>query len=85
MTELKCNCGRQVRYSHFKDGVEVMSCNKHITCPTYEDQRERLSEIEIKYNQLLRAVCSKYPSETRHETALRYINAMESMTPLTSP
>ena len=38
----KCNCGREIRYSHFKkspDGNEheVFSCNKYCVCPTYEE------------------------------------------------
>jgi hypothetical protein len=34
----KCNCGRPVKYAHIKDGGgHVMSCNKHIVCPTYEE------------------------------------------------
>jgi hypothetical protein len=31
-----------------------------------------------KYNELLFAVGNKYPNETRHETALRYIRAAEN-------
>jgi hypothetical protein len=30
-----------------------------------------------KYNELIYAVHSKFPNETRHETALRYIKRME--------
>ncbi len=33
--------------------------------------KERLQE---KYNELILAVASKYKGETRHQTALRYIN-----------
>lgn len=35
--ENKCNCGRPVRYIQMKGDVEVMSCNKHIACPTYDE------------------------------------------------
>ena len=34
-------------------------------------------ELEAKYNELIMAVASKYPKETRHQTALRYINDAE--------
>ena len=34
-------------------------------------------EIEAKYNELLYAVANRYPCETRHETALRYLRAHE--------
>jgi len=76
---LLCGCGREVRYSHFKDGQEVMSCNKYAVCLTYEEQQEKLSELQGKYNELLYAVARKFPGESRHETALRYIRAMEEV------
>ena len=34
--------------------------------------------VEILYNELLHAVESKHPEETRHQTALRYIRERES-------
>jgi hypothetical protein len=34
-------------------------------------------ELWRLYNQLLMAVASKYPNETRHETALKYIKEAE--------
>ena len=37
----------------------------------------RLDDIQ-KYHELVYAVASKYPNETRHETALRYIKNAES-------
>jgi hypothetical protein len=36
------------------------------------------TEIEEKYNELIMAVAEKFTNETRHETALRYINEAES-------
>jgi len=33
----------------------------------------RLVEVEKKYNELLFSVGKKYPNESRHDTALRYI------------
>lgn len=39
----------------------------------------RLKEIERKYNELIYNVCNKFPNETRHETALRYIKNAETL------
>ena len=36
------------------------------------------TDIEEKYNELIMAVAKKFTNETRHETALRYINEAES-------
>ena len=74
---LLCGCGRPVRYSHFKDGVKVGACNKYTVCLTYDEQRDKLQEIRGKYSELLYAVARKFPGESRHETALRYIKAAE--------
>jgi len=43
-----------------------------------EIQKELL-DLGLKYNELIMAVDSKFPNETRHETALRYIRAMETI------
>lgn len=40
----------------------------------------RLQKIEQYYNELIMEVTSKFPNETRHETALRYIRDRETMT-----
>lgn len=37
----------------------------------------RLNIAEAKYNELLMAVTRKFEGETRHDTALRYINQSE--------
>lgn len=42
--------------------------------------RVRVAELEKQYQELLYAVGSKYPDETRHETALRYIRESERRT-----
>ncbi len=34
-------------------------------------------EVSLKYNELLYAVARKFPGESRHETALRYIRDAE--------
>ena len=36
-----------------------------------------LTDVTVKYNELIMAVQSKFPGETRHETALRYIRQAE--------
>jgi hypothetical protein len=38
---------------------------------------DRSSGVQEKYDELIFAVGKKYPSETRHETALRYIQQAE--------
>lgn len=48
---LLCGCGGRLRYTHFKDGKEVMSCNKYIVCLTYNEQLERIKELS---NEMLR-------------------------------
>lgn len=39
--------------------------------------RMSYSELAAKYSELLYAVARKFPGETRHETALRYIQEVE--------
>jgi hypothetical protein len=39
--------------------------------------RREMVEIENKYQELIMAVGNKYPGETRHQTALRYIKNAE--------
>ena len=41
--------------------------------------RERITELERNYYQLIYAVQRKFPGETRHETALRYITQVEAI------
>ena len=43
-----------------------------------EVQREPMGDIKSKYFELLYAVATKFPGETRHETALRYIQQAEN-------
>ncbi len=40
-------------------------------------QEDKWISVEKKYNELIMAVESKYPNETRYETALRYIKQAE--------
>ncbi len=49
------------------------------TITALQSENERLRERVARYDELLLAVANKYPAETRHETALRYIRSKESM------
>lgn len=40
-------------------------------------EKEQLATVQKDYNELLYAVESKFPDETRHQTALRYIRTQE--------
>jgi hypothetical protein len=42
-----------------------------------DSQQKRIEELEKDYYELLYAVARKVPNETRHQTALRYIQQME--------
>jgi hypothetical protein len=44
------------------------------------NKEQHLKRLREKYNELIFAVVKKYPNETRHETALRYIKQAESDT-----
>ena len=45
-----------------------------------EAEREACAGTQEKYMELLYAVTNKFPDETRHQTALRYIKNAESQT-----
>ena len=47
-----CGCGNPVRYLHFRDGKEIMSCNKYAVCKTYDELFE-LSKLCFRYEQVL--------------------------------
>ena len=47
-------------------------------CENCERLEERIKILEGKYNELIFAVHNKYPNESRHETALRYIQSYEN-------
>ena len=44
---------------------------------SYQEVADDLKRLSEKYDELIFAVGMKYPGETRHETALRYIRRME--------
>lgn len=45
---------------------------------TSHQLRVRVAELEAQYGELIYAVATKYPDETRHQTALRYIQQAEN-------
>ena len=58
-----------------KHGVPIVS---HINCPQcdgngVEGLAAEIHILKSDYFELIYAVASKYPGETRHQTALRYI------------
>lgn len=48
-----------------------------LSAPTRERESDKAIERAAKYDELIYAVGNKYPGETRHETALRYIRQAE--------
>lgn len=51
-----CGCGEPNRYNHLRDGVEVMSCNKYIVCPTYQECITEISKLRAKVSKYHRAI-----------------------------
>lgn len=58
------------RFSTNGWGREVLKLSKQLA--------RQVEALEAKYNELIHAVETKHPDETRHETALRYITQAES-------
>jgi len=52
-------------------------CAKRPHCPGEGKGLEKYEELLKQYQELLFAVANKYPNESRHETALRYIRERE--------
>ena len=66
-----------------EDGDEVIPvCFNCYYNPVYdgeiEEKTEFLNSDSIKYQELLMAVENKFPGESRHETALKYIRAAQN-------
>ena len=52
-----------------------------VSYSTYQEAKDRIAELEVveeKYRELLYQVSCKFPNETRHETALRYLKERET-------
>lgn len=63
--------GVSVEYS----GHKMESKHRHNWQPLYEAPSPQISTL---YNELILSVSNKFPNETRHETALRYIREREN-------
>ena len=87
--EIKEKCSHCDGKGYFMSGCySRTSTPKTVTCPKCDGKKNIIKEIlyteselqEIiqqereEYNELIMAVYSKYYGETRHQTALRYIN-----------
>ena len=82
-----------VHLSHCNHGENVAGCKygEHETCPALskkwswfgkrlaeaQTKTARCLELERDYHELILAVGNKWPNETRHQTALRYIRQAE--------
>lgn len=60
---------------HITDGHKCWCNPKVVYVPP-----KKASGIRAKYNELIMSVGNKYPNETRHQTALRYILQAENNT-----
>jgi len=55
------------------------SCDiQHVAREYAHEQTERADKAESAYDELIMAVVNKYPGESRHQTALRYIQRAET-------
>jgi hypothetical protein len=63
------------RYITRKYGDELRWLGQALTRPA---ESAAPGPVDAKYQELLYAVACKYPGESRHETALRYIRERES-------
>lgn len=63
--------------------LTVLECDIKVILKAVEPLLSEVGLVDerlAKYNELLFAVGRKYPDETRHETALKYIRRAESVT-----
>lgn len=56
--------------------LDEMPCCSYV--PNHATALKELEEYKKLYNELIFEVCNKWPGETRHETAKRYIRERES-------
>ena len=69
---------RRMFDAYVGDNVTQLCADKFVErfCSKFSKPKELLS-VEEEYYELLWAVSKKYPNETRHQTALRYIQQAE--------
>lgn len=74
-TELRsCGCGKDAIVENLTEALAIHSAQAH---PPAASVMDAMQELADKYHELLWAVARKFPGETRHETALRYIREAE--------
>ena len=76
-------CGEVVGRDRQNQEIADEVLKRHIeTCPKHPVAvlRKRVEELREQYDELIMSVGNKYPNETRHLTALRYIQQAENKT-----
>lgn len=79
--DLEAIASRPVRSWHVRDVDTAVSPYPYTIGPgvlVTEAERDQLMQRLRAYQELIYAVESKYPDETRHQTALRYIRQREA-------
>lgn len=61
-----------------KSDLPYQFAAKSIISMCQEQQAEEIQSLKSKYHELLYQVAKKFPDESRHETALRYIRQAEN-------
>ena len=69
----------------FAEYIIIGSWRKNIKDFILSTIQKEIEKVNKKYQELLYAVARKFPDETRHETALRYINEAEVAALCSSP
>ena len=81
MKEIVCsNCGDPIpTLENLLYQIDRQSIGFLSGCPLCREGKlkEEIDELKKKYGELLFAVSIKHPDESRHETALRYIQQAE--------
>jgi hypothetical protein len=66
----------RIRNGEFHEYSDGQSCDDPTDVNT-DAIADEVAELEKKYNELLYEVAKKFPDESRHETAKRYIKERE--------
>ena len=69
-----------LKASTYGQALEARECRAKIKDHLLAEAKAeaRVAELEEQYGELIFAVATKYPDETRHQTALRYIQQAEN-------
>lgn len=68
------SCGHTVEWIDPVESVSELTALRE----KLAERDARIAEISKKYDELIMAVAKKFPNESRHETALKYIVQRES-------